>query len=554
MSFNLKAHKNNLLFIPLGGSNEIGMNANLYCNGDDIIMVDCGSGFADKMRTPGVDMIVADISFLVENRKRLRGIILTHAHEDHLGAVQYLWPELLCPIYTTEFTASFLKSKLGEFGFVKEVEINIVAPGKSFDLGPFNIEMLPLTHSAPEMQALMIRTDRGNILHTGDWKFDPDPIIGNPVDEKILRGYGDEGILALVCESTNALSQGHSGSEGDLRKSLVKIIGQCSKLVVVTTFASNLARIDTLLHAAKEAGRKVILSGKSLHRMVDAAQDSGYLEDAIFISDADIKRYPREQILVIATGCQGEPMAAVSKMANESHQSINLAEGDTVIFSSKIIPGNDKRIFQLFNTFVEKKIEVITEKDHFVHVSGHPCVDELKKMYELVRPNVAIPVHGEPVHIHEHARLARSWGIKHALEVRNGSVVNLSMDETYIIDRVKSGYLAVDGNCMIHDTADIFKERRKISEAGVIMVSLVFSKNWELVVDPIINSPGSLNDVSDRDIIKSMKKGLIKNLNLKSQHNITKDSVEKIAKSYIRQFIKKELGKKPSIIINVENC
>jgi ribonuclease J len=554
MSFNLKTHKNNLLFIPLGGANEIGINVNLYHYKGKFILVDCGSGFADEY-LPGVDMVVADLSFIIEQKHNLLGIILTHAHEDHLGAVQFLWPELLCPIYTTDFTATFLKIKLAEFEFAKEVEIHSVRPGHRFNLGPFDIEMAPLTHSAPEMQALMIRTDAGNILHTGDWKFDPDPIVGNPSDEKLLKSYGDEGVLALVCDSTNALSKGHSGSEGALRNSLVEIISQCKKLVVVTTFASNLARIDTLVHAAKLTGRKVVLTGKSLHRMVSAAQDSGYLEDAIFISDKDIKRYPKEQILIIATGCQGEPLASVNKMANESHPSIHLAAGDTVIFSSKIIPGNDKRIFRLFNIFVQQNIEVITEKDHFVHVSGHPCVDELQKMYELVRPNVAIPVHGEPVHIHEHARLAKQFGVKHAIEVRNGSVVNVAQDETQIIAKVKTGYLAVDGMCLIPDNAEIFKDRRKMREAGVIVVSLVFDKNWELSVDPIINFPGALDEQADQELIKSIKKGLKKNINLSLQaERPSNDSIDKVARSYIRKFFKNEIGKKPFLIINIEKC
>jgi ribonuclease J len=554
MSFNLKAHKDNLLFIPLGGTNEIGINVNLYHFKGKFIIVDCGSGFADEY-LPGVDMVVADLSFAIENRKNILGLILTHAHEDHLGAVQFLWPELLCPIYATDFTANFLKIKLGEFEFAKEVEINSVKPGHRFCLGPFDIEMAPLTHSAPEMQALMIRTEAGNILHTGDWKLDPDPIVGNPTDEHLFRSYGDEGVLALVCDSTNALSSGHSGSEGALRESLVEIISKCPKLVVVTTFASNLARIDTLVHAANLADRKIILTGKSLHRMVQAAQESGYLEGATFISDKDINRYPKEKILIIATGCQGEPLAAVNKMVNNSHMSIKLAEGDTVIFSSKIIPGNEKRIFRLFNAFIQQKIEVITEKDHFVHVSGHPYVDELKKMYDLVRPNLAIPVHGEPVHIHEHAKLARKFGVKQAIEPSNGSVVNICKDESRIIDKVKNGYLAVDGICLIPDNSDIFKLRRRLREAGIVVVSLIFDKHWDLAVPPIVNFPGALSDIVDHELIKSFKRGLTKSINSSAQASRpSNDSIDKVSRSFIKKFFKDELGKKPMITINIEKC
>ncbi len=554
MSFDLKAHKNNLLFIPFGGLNEIGMNVSLYHYQGKFIIVDCGSGFAEEY-LPGVDMVVADLSFVIEHRKDLLGIILTHAHEDHLGGIQYLWPELLCPIYTTEFTANFLRIKLAEFDFGKDVEIHKLKPGDRFNLGPFDIEMAPLTHSAPEMQALMIRTEVGNILHTGDWKFDPDPIIGNPSDENLLKSYGDEGILALMCDSTNVLSPGHSGSEGHLRDNLVKIIASCSKLVVVTTFASNLARLDTLIHAAKSTDRKIILTGKSLHRMTQAAQDSGYLEDAVFISDKEFKNHPREKLMIIATGCQGEPLAAVNKMATGAHPCINLTQGDTIIFSSKIIPGNEKRIFRLFNIFVQQKIEVITEKDHFIHVSGHPCVDELKKMYELTRPNVAIPVHGEPVHIHEHAKLAKRLGIKHSLEARNGSVINLSYNESHIIDKVKSGYLTVDGTCLIPDNSDIFKFRRKMRDDGIAIISLVFDKHWELLTTPFLNFPGILSDITDQEMIRSLKKNLAKNINSLTQgQRPTKDSIEKSVKLFIKKFLKKEIGKNPVILLNIENA
>ncbi len=554
MSIPDQSQKDNLLFIPLGGANEIGMNINIYHLDGKYLIVDCGSGFADT-HLPGVDMVVPNIEFIRKHRQNILGIILTHAHEDHLGAVQHLWPKLQCPIYTTEFTANFLKIKLGEFNFAGQVPIHCMEPGKRFHLGPFDIEMSPLTHSAPEMQALMIRTRVGNIMHTGDWKFDPDPLIGNPADEELLKSYGDEGILALVCDSTNAMSPGESGSEGSLRESLVKIISQCPKMVVVTTFASNLARIDTLIHAAKLSNRKVVLSGKSLHRMVQAAQDSGYLEEASFISDKDIKLHPREQILIIATGCQGEPLASVSKMANKSHPTINLSKDDTIIFSSKIIPGNDKRIFRLFNIFVQQGIEVITEKDHFVHVSGHPCVEELKRMYELIRPNVAIPVHGEPVHIHEHAKLARSLGIKHALEVRNGSVVNLQHNESAIIDNVHSGYLAVDGKRLIDENAEIFRDRLRMKDAGVVVVTLMLDKNWDLALNPVVNFPGVLSYHTDKDLVGNLKSTMHKAITVfLSTETPSNASIEKLVVSHVHKFCKNYLGKRPPVIINIEKC
>ena len=555
MSFNLKEYKDKLLFVPLGGASEIGINVNLYHFQGKWIMIDCGSGFADEY-LPGVDIIVADLSFIEARKKDLLGIVLTHAHEDHLGAIQYLWNNLQSPIYTTLFTKNFLQAKLAEYSFSDKVSINIVQPGVKFDLGPFSLEMTPLTHSAPEMQALMIRTSAGNILHTGDWKFDHDPIIGEISDEKILKSYGDEGVLALVCDSTNVFSPGTSGSEGDLRRSLVDIIAGCPRLVVVTTFASNLARLDTLIHAGQLAGRKVILTGRSLHRMLAAAQSSGYLSDIPTLMDErNFSKYKREELLVIATGCQGEPMAAVAKMASNSHHSINLAPKDTVIFSSKIIPGNEKKIFRLFNKFVKKNVEVITERDHFVHVSGHPSIDELKRMYELVRPEICIPVHGEPVHIHEHARLAKSSGIKHTIEVENGSVALLDQFQPKIISRVENGYLAIDGNYLLPTDSNVFKMRRRMSESGIVVVSLIVDGKYKLLTKPIISAPGLLEDKEDIEIVELMQNNIIlaiDDFRKKEQGRILLDQIKACASSVIKRSLRHEINKAPLVIVNVE--
>ena len=555
MSFNLKTYEDKLLFIPLGGANEIGINVNLYHFEGKWIMVDCGSGFADE-HLPGVDMVVADLSFIEENKKNLLGLILTHAHEDHLGAIQYLWNELECPIYTTKFTKTFLKTKLAEYSFPEHLKIHEVDPKDKLDLGPFSIEMIGLTHSAPEMQALMIRTKAGNILHTGDWKFDPRPIVGEASDEAALKACGDEGVLALVCDSTNVFNEGISGSEGDVRDSLVKIIAECPKMVVVTTFASNLARLDTLIHAGQKSGRKVVLTGRSMHRMFAAAQESGYLTDIQpLLDERSIAKHKREELLVIATGCQGEPMAATSKMATGTHHSITLAPKDTVIFSSKIIPGNDKKIFKLFNVFVKKGIEVITEKDHFVHVSGHPAIEELKRMYELVRPNLCVPVHGEPVHIHEQAKLAKANGIKHTVEVENGSVVLLKKDGSKIIDRVKNGYLAVDGNYLLPEDSPIFKMRRKMREAGVVVASIVLDEKLKLATKPMLSMPGLLDPVEDGDLLLEIKDEITKAL--KDQRKATKgnlilDQVDACVRKVIRRILRNEINKSPMILVNVE--
>ncbi|RTK92180.1 MAG: ribonuclease J [Rickettsiales bacterium] len=555
MSINLKVYKDKLLFLPLGGSNEIGINVNLYQYKGKWIMIDCGSGFADD-HLPGVDMLVADLSFIEQYKKDLLGIILTHAHEDHLGAIQYLWNELECPIYTTKFTKCFLKTKLSEYSFSSEIKIIEIDPKKKFDLGPFSIEMIGLTHSAPEMHALMIRTEAGNVLHTGDWKFDPRPIVGEASDEIALKKCGDEGVLALVCDSTNVFNKGISGSEGDVRDSLVDIIKSCPKMVVVTTFASNLARLDTLIHAGEQAGRKVCLTGRSLHRIFAAARESGYLGNIQpIIDERSISKYKREDLLVIATGCQGEPLAATSKMADGTHHSISLAPKDTVIFSSKIIPGNEKKIFKLFNVFVKKNVEVITERDHFVHVSGHPAIEELKKMYELVRPQICIPVHGEPVHIHEHAKLARANGIGQAIEVENGSLVLLEKGNSSIIHKVKNGYLAVDGNYLLPEDSQIFKMRRRMRDSGIAVVSVVMDKKQKLICSPMLSMPGLLDDVEDDGLINEIKQQIIDALAQQRgqiKNTVSTDQLEACIKKTLKRVIKQEINKTPTIIVNIE--
>ncbi|WP_341794579.1 ribonuclease J [Rickettsia endosymbiont of Rhinocyllus conicus] len=556
-SFNIKNHKNDLLFIPLGGSNEIGMNFNLYHYKGKWLIIDCGSGFADNY-LPGVDMMIADSSFIEKHKKDIVGMIITHAHEDHLGGVQYLWNSLKCPIYTTTFTANFLKIHLSEYDFAKNIKIHEVKAGGKIDLSPFSLEMVPLTHSAPEMQAIMIRTEAGNILHTGDWKFDNDPVLGKKADEELLKSYGDEGVLALVCDSTNVFNKGSSGSEGDVRKSLIDIIAGCPQMVVVSTFASNLARLDTIIHAAQLAGRKVALTGRSLHRIKLVAEESGYFKDiAPLISERDVSRFRREELLIIATGCQGEPLAATAKLASNSHQSIKLAPKDTMIFSSKIIPGNEKKIFRLFNIFVKSGVEVITERDHFVHVSGHPSVDELQKMYSLIRPNICIPVHGEPVHIYEHVKLAKKNGIPNAVEVENGSVVLLEPNNAKVIAKVESSYLAVDGNYLLPVESPIFKARRRMRESGIVIASIVIDQKGLLAAKPILSMPGLLDANEDMQLINIIKNDiaeLIKTQQSQAKKALSKEQIEEKIKSTIRKTLKQEINKSPAIIVNIEKA
>lgn len=554
MTLNLKKHKNDLLFLPLGGAGEIGMNLNLYYMDGKWLMVDCGAGFADDYY-PGVDMLVPDISFILEHKKDIVGLVLTHAHEDHLGAVTYLWENFDFPIYATPFTAAFLRAKIEENQGAKHAKITEVKQGGVFKVGPFDIEMVQITHSAPEMNGLILKTKHGNIFHTGDWKLDPKPMVGDPSDEAKIKKYGDEGILAMVGDSTNVFSPGHSGSEGDLRESLVNLIAGCKKLVVVTTFASNIARIESIVVAARQNNRKVVMAGRSLWRTVRAAQDAGYLLDFDdFVSEDQFGKHNREDLLVIATGCQGEPLAAINKIASGSHKNIIVRPGDSIIFSSKIIPGNDKRIFRLFNKFVRLGVETLTEKDHFVHVSGHPNIEELKHMYELARPKISVPVHGEHVHMHEHARLAREWGVKHAFEMDNGIVLKIAPGDPEKVAQVQAGPLGVDGTAFLQADSEIMRMRRKMQKEGIIFVSIITGANG-LVVAPVIMAPGVLDSKDDEDLLFELVdevEAVVAECYSHGKKQSSQGRIDNVVRSAIRKIIKKTTGKNPPIEVSIK--
>lgn len=495
--------ENDLLFLPLGGAGEIGMNLNLYGYGspDDAqwIMVDLGVTFADPSM-PAVDVILPDPEFIVERRDSLLAIVLTHAHEDHLGAVQYLWPQLKCPIYATPFTAAVLRRKLTEIPWTNDVEIIEVPLGATFDLGPFSLELVTLTHSIPEPNAIAIRTDHGVVLHTGDWKFDPDPVVGDVPDADRLRELGDDGILAMVCDSTNVFSPGDSGSEGDLRESLSRIIKNCPNRVAVACFASNIARLQTVAEAARDNGRDVVLAGRSLRRMVDAAKETGYLsEDLVFLTEDDAGYLPKEKTLIICTGSQGEPRAALWRIATEDHPRVTLDSNDTVIFSSRVIPGNEVSISRLQNQLAARNIHIITWKDDFVHVSGHPARDELVEMYQLARPLVAIPVHGETRHMIEHASLARECQVPESVVVENGAMVRIHAGATEIVEHVPSGRLALEGNRLVSLDGELVRKRRQALYNGQIVATVVLNARGDLMVDPQISATGLL-EIGETDL------------------------------------------------------
>ena len=441
-----KKQQEELLYLPLGGAGEIGMNFYLYGFGKpgeyQWIIVDCGITFGDDS-APGVDVIMADPEFIVENRHALAGIVLTHAHEDHLGAIPYLWEQLQCPIYATPFTASFLRRKMKETTFERAAKITEVDLGGKVKVGPFDIEYVGMTHSIPESNALVLRTPLGTVVHSGDFKFDPAPVVGDVADEKRLEEIGDEGVLALICDSTNVFSKGKSKSEGALLETMTEVIGKYNKKVALACFASNVARLETIAKAAHANGRAVAIVGRSLRRIEEVARENGYLRDIPnFIDEKDMGFLPEDKILMICTGSQGEPRAALARIVSGDHPHVSLGEGDAVIFSSRVIPGNERSIGRLQNALISRGIEVVTDRDAFIHVSGHPAEEELELMYDLLRPEVAVPMHGELRHLSANAQLAVECDVEEAVIIENGEMLRLAPGPVAVVDTVHSGRLA----------------------------------------------------------------------------------------------------------------
>lgn len=466
-----------LYFVPLGGSGEIGMNLNLYGYGPEEdrtwIIVDCGVTFGD-LTTPGVDIITPDPRFIEERRHQLAGIVLTHAHEDHMGAVAHLWRTLRCPIYATPFTAWLMRDRLAEHGLLGEAPLHEIGLNSRFEIGPFDLQMVTLTHSIPEPNGLIVRTPVGTVLHTGDWKIDPEPLIGASTDVATLEQIGEDGVLAMVCDSTNVFTEGESGSEAGVRENLTELVGQFDGKVAIAAFASNVARLDTAIRAAEANGRRVCLVGRSMHRMTQAAKAVGLLADVQdFVDEEEAGYFPADKILYLCTGSQGEPRAALSRIAEGNHRNVTLGEGDAVIFSSRIIPGNERGIFDLMNRLAGRGVKIITEKDMHIHVSGHPCRDELRQMYAWAKPKIAIPVHGELRHLKEHAEFAKSLQVPQSLAPHNGAVIAITPEGARIVDEAPSGRLHVDGNFLVSSEAESLKERKRMAFAGHITVATV---------------------------------------------------------------------------------
>ena len=535
-----------LWFLPLGGSGEIGMNLNLYGHAGKWLMVDLGISFGDETM-PGVDVIMPDPAFIAERREDLVGLVITHAHEDHLGAVQHLWPELRCPVYATPFTASVLRAKLFEKNLAGRVEIIEVPLSGRFTAGPFDVELVRVTHSVPEPSALILRTPLGAVLHTGDWKLDPAPVTGEPTDEAALIRLGDEGALAMVCDSTNATVPGSSGSEAAVRESLIELFGRFENRIAISCFATNVARLDSIAAAAAANDRNVALVGRSLWRINEAARANGYLKDvAPFLSEHDAGFLPREKTVLICTGSQGEPRSALSRIAADDHPEITLERGDTVIFSSREIPGNERAIGRVQNMLIGQGVEVITADDAFVHVSGHPAQDELIRMYQWVRPKLAVPVHGEIRHQTEHARLARSCQVADTIIPENGSIIRLAPGPAEVVGQVQHGRLALDGKRIVPLDAGVMRGRHRMMYNGAAVATLVMDADGALVTQPQVTVMGLIEGPEAGEILVEVGFAVRKAVEeLPPQSRLDDEAVRQATRIAVRRSFNASQGKKP---------
>jgi ribonuclease J len=485
---------NELLFAPFGGVGEIGMNLAMYGVGDgkrrSWLIVDCGVSFAGE-DLPGIDLVFPDIRFLEAERKNIVGLVLTHAHEDHYGAMLDLWPKLKVPVYATPFTAALLEAKAAGESHAPNIPVTVIPVGGRFKVGQFDIEMISVAHSIPESMALAIRTPHGTVLHTGDWKIDLTPVLGPPTDEAKLRALGDEGVLALIGDSTNAVRDGRSPSETDVAKTLAELIRSAPGRVAVTTFASNVGRVKSVALAARAAGREVVLVGRAMVRIAQVARETGYLEGIQEFRSVDTYGYlPHDKVVALCTGSQGEPRAALARIAEDQHPEVTFSRGDRVIFSARAIPGNEKAVGRVINGLVNQGIEVITDRTHMVHVSGHPRRAEMEELISWVRPQIVVPVHGEALHLSEHEGLARLAGVQHVVGCRNGDLLQLGPGKPEIVDEVPAGRLYKDGNLLVGAESKTVADRRRLAFVGLVSLAMAVSDKGELMSDPEIELIG----------------------------------------------------------------
>jgi ribonuclease J len=545
------------VFAPLGGVGEIGMNLALYGLGSERnrrwIVVDFGVAFAGD-DLPGIDLIMPDIAYLVEERRNILGIVLTHAHEDHFGALLDLWPRLRVPVYATPFSAALLESKRLSEPLAPEIDVRVVPLGGRVNLGPFEVEFVSVAHSIPESNALIIRTALGSVLHTGDWKIDPTPLLGPPTDEPRLRALGDAGCLALVGDSTNAVREGRSPSEADVAKTLTALIAEARGRVAVTTFASHVARLRAVAVAARAADRDVVVVGRAMNRVVQVARETGYLDGVQdFLSVESYGYLPPDKVVALCTGSQGEPRAALSRIARDEHPEVTLAKGDRVIFSARPIPGNEKAIAGVINGLVRQGVEVITDRTHLVHVSGHPRRDEMADMYRWVRPQIALPVHGEALHLAEHAKLARAAGVKDVILCANGDLVRLAPGPTGVIDEVRAGRLYKDGRLIVDAEQRTVADRRRLGFAGIVAVAIALDQKGVMVANPEVTLIGIPQQNAEGDSITRIVDDVVIDTveQLPKARRRDPESVVDAVRGAVRSAVADNWGKKPLCLVHV---
>lgn len=540
-----------LFFVPLGGAGEIGINFGLYSCDGQWIAVDCGVGFAGD-RLPGVDMVLPDPTFAEQIAKNLKALIITHAHEDHIGAVGHFWPLLRCPVYATPFAAEMLETRLDEAGILGRVSLETVEAGDELDLAPFDIELIPVNHSVPEAVSLLIRTKYGNVFHTGDWRFDDTPVVGKPANYARFKELGKENVLAMVADSTNVFVENDILSESDVKDSLTTLFSRYSgKRLVVTCFASNVGRIESIAEAAEKNGRTVCLLGRSLWRVEGAGRACGYFRGInVFLTDEEAQDLPPSKVLYLCTGCQGEPKAALSNLSYGVYRSLQLNKGDVVIFSSRVIPGNEQAIANIKNRFIAKGIEVVTDKDALTHVSGHANRNDMKRMYGFVRPKIAVPVHGEAAHLFEHAKLADECGISQTVIPKDGDVISFGADKAEVIGSVQSGLMAMDGRKIIPVNADVLKKRRRMLEDGTVVATVVLDKKNAVVGSVQISATGLIDAQSPE--MSVLDEGIKTALSSLTPARLKDDgSVADAVKAAIRKTVMENHGRRPMVDVHL---
>lgn len=550
-----KNYKKELLFIPFHGCNSIGANLYLYQYDGFWIAVDCGIGFANKRKFPGVDIFVPNVSILKNYNIKISALIITHSHEDHIGAVCDLYHELNCPIYCTTFAKNFLLEDLKSVDLNLKLDIREINLEKQrkFKVGPFNLEMIRMTHSTVEATSIYIKTENGNVFHSGDWKFDEMPVLGHLTDFERLKEIGHERPDVLICDSTNILSDKKEQYEGLIKDPIENLVKKCKGLAIISTFSSNVARIHTIYEIAKNTKRRLVISGTSLERMVRIARASGYLQDIDFLTTKEVTGFKRSEMLILSTGCQGEENSSLSKIAFDKHRTLKVSSKDMVIFSSKIIPGNEIETYAIINKLIEKDVDVIIEKDHFVHVSGHPYREDLLKIYNILKPKCLIPMHGDKVMIAEHKKFAKDFGIETVEKSYNGAVFKIDKEKLDIIGKIETQIILLDGKRKILENSNVIKERLKISTNGIIFININLDKKTkQLLNEPNLSTFGIIDQLKDREHTKAIKKFLSKfksGFFIKKQ--FSKENLSNEIKTFIKNYLKNNFGKEPLLEINI---